>query len=151
MSLIKRLSSDQRGATVIEMAMVAPFLATLLIGMVDLSRGYSAKLQLEQAAQRAIEKVMQGNKTTTVYATLQAEGAAAAGVLPTAVEVDYWLECNGTRQSSYDSNCPSGQSYARYLAVTITKKYKPMFSTRFAGAEADGNYTLVGKSGIRVQ
>ena len=151
MKLINTLRRDQRGAAIIEMAMAAPILSLMLIGMVDLSRGYSAKLQLEQAAQRSIEKVMQGSKNTTVYDSLKTEAATAAGVAESAVAVDYWLECNGSRAGDYETNCATGQSYARYLSVEITKVYRPMFKMRFLGAKADGTYDLKGKAGIRVQ
>ena len=53
---LSRLRNDKRGAAIIELGLAAPILATMLIGMVDLGRGYSMKLQLEQAAQRAIER-----------------------------------------------------------------------------------------------
>lgn len=145
------LARDERGTSAIEMALALPILASLLVGMVDLSRGYAAKLQLEQAAQRSIEKAMQGTKSSTLYDTLRVEGAAAANVSPTAVVVDYWLECAGVRQAIFETNCNAGQTYARYLTVEITKIYSPMFSARFAGANADGNYTLRGKAGLRVQ
>ena len=151
MNLINTLRRDQRGAAIIEMAMAAPILSLMLIGMVDLSRGYSAKLQLEQAAQRSIEKVMQGSKNTTVYDSLKTEAATAAGVAQTAVTVDYWLECNGSRAADYETNCATGQTYARYLSVEITKVYTPMFKMKFLGAKADGTYDLKGKAGIRVQ
>ena len=52
-----RLARDDRGASIVELALVVPIMGSLLIGMVDLSRAYSHKLKLEQAAQRAIEKV----------------------------------------------------------------------------------------------
>ena len=65
MMCFKRLSQDEGGASIIELALVAPILATLLIGMVDLSRAYSRKLMLEQAAQRAIEKIQQYQSTTS--------------------------------------------------------------------------------------
>jgi Flp pilus assembly protein TadG len=154
-----RLARDCSGASIVEMALTAPFLATLVIGMVDISRGYSAKVQLTQSAQRAIEKAMQGEKTTDLYDTLKAEGATAAGVAQSAVAVKYWLECNGVSQyttaanmaTDYDKVCPSGQTYARYVTVDITKVFTPMFSTRFAGSNADGTYTLHGTAGIRVQ
>jgi Flp pilus assembly protein TadG len=156
---LSTLARDSRGASVVELALVAPFISALLIGMVDISRGYSAKVQLTQAAQRAIEKAMQGEKTTDLYDTLQAEGASAAGVATSAVTVKYWLECNGVSQytsaatmtADYDKVCSTGQTYARYLTVDITKTFTPMFSTKFAGANADGTYTLHGKAGIRVQ
>jgi Flp pilus assembly protein TadG len=153
------LARDDRGASIIELALVAPFMATLLIGMVDISRGYSAKVQLTQAAQRAIEKAMQGEKNTDLYDTLQAEGASAAGVATSAVTVKYWLECNGVSQytsaatmtADYDKVCTSGQTYARYVSIDITKSYSPMFSTKWAGANSDGSYTLHGTASIRVQ
>ena len=156
---IRALSSDERGASIVELALAAPFMATLIIGMVDISRGYSAKVQLTQAAQRAVEKAMQGSKTTDLYDTLKAEAATTAGVAQSAVTVKYWLECNGvskytsaaTMTADYDQVCSSGQTYARYVSVDITKTYTPMFSTKWAGAAADGSYTLHGYAGIRVQ
>lgn len=153
------LGRDERGASIIELALMAPFLATMIIGMVDLSRGYSAKVALVQAAQRSIEHAMQGEKETDLYDTLQQEAATAAGVSTSAVEVRYWLECNGVSQmtsvatmtADYDHVCPSGQTYARYVSVDITKTYTPIFGTKWAGANADGTYTLHGKAGLRVQ
>ena len=58
-NFILRLRSDERGATIIELALAVPFFAALLIGIIDLSRAYSMKLKLEQSAQRAIEKIEQ--------------------------------------------------------------------------------------------
>ncbi len=62
MKRLSHLFRDERGTSVIELALVAPILASLVIGMSDLSRAYSAKLQLEQAAQRSIEKAMNGEE-----------------------------------------------------------------------------------------
>lgn len=158
MSRFRNLLRDDRGASIIELAFVAPIFATMLVGMTDLSRGFSAKLQLTQAAQRSIEKVMQTSFQTGAVDTLKAEAASAAGVDVSAVTIDYWLQCNGVRQNgvdkatAYNGVCPNGQAYARYIQVEITKVYTPMFTkVKFAGANADGTYTLHGKAGIRVQ
>ncbi len=156
------LSRDERGASIIEMALVAPFLATLVIGMIDISRGYSAKLQLEQAAQRAIEKAMQGmqgDESTDIFESLKAEAAATADVDENDVTVRYWLECNGVSQNSnpanmaadYEKVCPGGQYYSRHLNVTIEKVYTPMFQVRWLGSNPDGSFDLVGEAGLRVQ
>lgn len=152
------LARDDRGASIIEMGLMLPILASLLIGMVDISRAYSAKLQLEQAAYRAIEKVQQYNTSASTYDTLKAEaGSAARGAGFTAVTdndvtIDYWLECNGTRAADYNSNCTSGQTYARWITVDITAKFTPMFSSsRWPGSNTDGTYTLHGKAGLRTQ
>lgn len=149
--MARNLLRSDAGSTVVEMALVAPFLAALLIGMVDLSRAYSTKLQLEQAAQRTIEKVAQQTQVSTDYtAALKAEGASAAGVAESAVSPDFWLECDGARES-FTGACDAGESFARYVTVEITKTYTPLFSVRFAGANADGTYTLHGEAGVRIQ
>lgn len=160
--MMKRLSHilrDERGTSIIELALLAPLLASLVIGMTDISRAASAKLRLEQSAQRAIEKAMNGDKEEELFETLQAEAMAAADVAEDAVEVRYWLECNGVSQNSspssmstdYEKVCPDGQSYARYVNVRIEKDYTPMFSSEWLGANPDGTFTLIGEAGIRVQ
>ena len=150
--LFRSLAGDERGASLIEMAMVAPVFASMLIGMVDISRAYSAKLQLEQAAYRSIEKVQQYRTTTDTYTTLQAEAASAAGVATSAVTVDPWLECDGVRQVSYTGICTGTQVPTRYITVTIQKMFTPMFGSRyFPRANSNGTYTLTGQSGLRTQ
>ena len=109
--MFKSLARDEQGTSLIEMAMVAPVLGSMLLGMVDICRAYSAKLQLEQAAYRSIEKVQQYRTTSDTYTTLQAEAASAAGVATSAVTVDPWLECNGTRQSDYLGVCAGPRAF----------------------------------------
>lgn len=149
---LPRFVKDDRGAAIMELALVAPIIASLLIGMVDLSRAYSYKLQLEQSAQRAIEKVQQYQTSTSTYGTLQTEAATAAGVPTSNVTIDYWLECNGTRAASYDSVCGGGQTYARWVTVTVVGTFTPMFRSKYyPRANADGTFTVQGKTGMRTQ
>jgi Flp pilus assembly protein TadG len=149
---LPRFVKDDRGAAIMELALVAPIIASLLIGMVDLSRAYSYKLQLEQAAQRAIEKVQQYQTSTSTYGTLQTEAATAAGVPTSNVTIDYWLECNGTRAASYDSVCAGGQTYARWVTVTVQGTFTPMFRSKYyPRANANGTFTIQGKTGMRTQ
>ena len=160
MKKIRTLLRSESGNSFVEMAMVAPVLTTMLIGMVDLSRAYSAKLQLEQSAQRTIELVMQQQAADDDYvAALKAEGAAAADVAESAVTPDNWLECSAdgtswTRHADgFNASCDAATPlYARYVSVDIAKGYKPLFSSRyFPGASVNGTYTLHGKAGIRIQ
>lgn len=145
------LAKDEQGASIIELAIVAPILASLLIGMVDLSRAYSYKLKLEQASQRAIEKIQQYQATTSTYSTLKDEAAAAAGVPASNVTIDYWLECNGVR-AAYNSVCADDETYARWVQVDITGTYTPMFrSKHYPSANADGTFTIHGIAGMRTQ
>lgn len=158
MQKLRNLAADDRGTSLIELALATPIFAAVLMGMVDLSRAYSERLQLEQATQRAIEKVFNNQTQSTSYNTLKAEAVSAAHdagyttVTATDVTIDYWLECNGVRQATYDAKCPDGQMYARYLNVAIRKKFVPSFGTKyFPGANSDGTFTLRADAGIRTQ
>lgn len=156
---IFRLARDERGTSVIELALVLPLLATLVVGMIDTSSAFSAKLHLEQAAQRSIEKAMNGEKETALFQTLQSEAMAAAGVGQGAVTVRYWLECNGVSQNTsvatmdadYGKKCADNVPYSRYVNVRILKVYRPMLRAMVPGANADGSFTMAGEAGVRVQ
>jgi Flp pilus assembly protein TadG len=155
--LVRTLAADERGASIIELALVAPVFASLLIGMVDISRAYSSKLQLEQAAQRAIEKVQQYQTTSSTYDTLRTEAATAAGITATTSNptVRYWLQCDSNARlygSASETNCTGTQTYQRYVEVTVTKPFTPMFGTRFfPRANSDGTYTLSATAALRTQ
>ena len=147
-----RLVRDQRGTSVIELAIAAPILSVMLIGMVDLSRAYSGKLQVEQAAQRTIEKVQRNGFTLGDQTSLQTEAETAAGAGSSATVVAS-LECTSSGGTvtvkAYNQSC-SGDTYARYVRVQITKPYTPFFRLRF-GIAANANYTLHGNAVLRVQ
>lgn len=164
MRTLLNLNRDERGASIIELALTAPFLAAMVIGMVDISRGYHAKLTLEQVAQRAVEKAMQGmqgDDSTDIFDGLKAETAAAAQIDEEDVTVTYWLECNGVSQNTggtagmaadYEKVCPNSTDvFSRHMNVRLEKTYTPMFKTKFLGSNADGTFTLVGEAGLRVQ
>jgi Flp pilus assembly protein TadG len=146
----KSLARDTRAAAVIELALIAPILATMVIGATEISAGYSARLQLEQAAQRIVEKWQGNNFDTTKIDDYKAEAATAAGVASSAVTIDYWVECSGTRQGSFTATCASLAVTSRYANIDIQKNYTPMFSTRFLG-NTTGTYVLHGKAGVRFQ
>ena len=169
------LASDERGAAIIELALVAPVLALMTIGIVDMSNAFSRKLALEQGAQRAIEKIMQTTEVDTVEGTLKTEavcqvnGTNTDGTCKTSpittsnVTVTYRLECTdsgGTiaAQTSTDATafdaftCGSGTTReARYIEVNVTDKYTPMFPVHFASYNGDGTYHMSATAGMRTQ
>ncbi len=154
----RRLSRDERGASVIELALVLPFFGSMVVGVTDISRAYSQKLLLEQSAYRAIEKVQQYQSNASTYNTLKTEAVAAAtaagfsDVTTNSVTVDYWLECNGVRQSDYNTTCTTEAGTARWITIDITHNFTPMFaSSKWPGSNSDGTYTLHGRAGLRTQ
>jgi Flp pilus assembly protein TadG len=155
-----RLGGDESGTSVIELALVAPLLASFLVGMVDLSRAYSFQLGLQQVVQRSIEKVQQYQESTSTFSTMQNEvvsASQAAGYTDVSatngsVALDFWLECDGVRQADYESSCSAGQNYARYVSVSVHSKFTPIFQTSyFPGSNADGTYTITSEAGMRTQ
>jgi hypothetical protein len=86
------------------------------------------------------------------YGTEATTAATAAGYSGSTATVDYWLECNGVRQTDPTVPCTTGQTYARYVTVTVSNSYTPLFPSRaWPGANAQGNIPVSGYAGIRVQ
>ena len=159
--LLARLRSENRGAAVIELAMIAPVLALLTIGVVDMSNGFGRKLRLEQAAQRSIEKVMQTTGSLTVEETIaneavcQFNGTDEDGVCLTApmtvddVTVVHRLECDGVETT--DPDCPTGQQESRWVQVTVEDDYSPLFPVHFSGVDDGGKYHIEATAGMRTE
>jgi Flp pilus assembly pilin Flp len=146
---LKNLRRDDRGAAVVELAIVSPMIALLTVGVIDMSNGFSRKLKIEQAAQRSIEKIMNTSATDTIENTLAAEAATQANVPVSQVTVAYLLECDGVVTEGED--CPAGQSVSKWISVSVTDRYEPMFTRHFAGISGDGTYHLEATAGVRIQ
>jgi Flp pilus assembly protein TadG len=162
-ALLQKLWFDEGGASIIEMAFVAPILAGLVIGMSDLARAYSTTLLLEQAAQRTVEEVENQRSVASSYntaVTTEAGNAMSDAGFTTGntITPDSWLECssNGTswtRQSDFNGSCPNANDMtARYVSVRIQRKFTPFFPSRaWPGADANGDLTIAGYSEVRIQ
>lgn len=154
--MIDRFASilrDERGNSFIEMALAAPLIAALFVGMVDVSRAVSAKVELEQAAQRAVEKVQAQSVFKTTQASSVKSDAEAAGGTGSTATVTYWLECNhdGVKLDFDTGSCANAADpYARYVNVAIQKSFTPLYGSLFPGA-TNGTVTVKGKAIVRVQ
>lgn len=161
---IRNLRRDQRGVATIELALFSPILAAMIVGVIDMSNAFSRKLAVEQAAQRAIEKVMQTTGVKSVADTIIDEVAEQANI-PDAdkaskIKVTYSLECDGaTPQTSNDADtfdtytCPTGTvREARYIEVEVNDVYKPMFPMHFGAYDsAKQGYPIVATAGMRTK
>ena len=173
---MRTLLRTERGAAIIELALIAPVFALMTIGIVDVSNAYSRKLSLEQGAQRAIEKIMQTTQDLPVNDALKAEAVCQvngqakndAGVetcktgLITIddVAVTDTLEClaaDGSvaaTKTGADAlgDCDAGQTQTRYKSVQVTNVYKPMFPVHFLGYNSDdGGYKVIAVAGMRTE
>jgi len=148
--LAMSLAKQERGTATVELGLVAPILATLLIGVVDLTTAYNRKLTLEQATQRGIEKIMQTTTNKTVDENIVEEAAAAAGIDEDQVDLEYWLECDGVAKSDYSMDCDPDEVEARYLTLSITEQFTPMFPLAKLGF-THSSFTISAESGIRTR
>lgn len=171
-----KIRADERGAAIIELALVAPILALMTIGIVDMSNAYSRKLALEQGAQRAIEKIMQTTQQDTVEGTLtteavcQVNGLNADGTCKTSpisasnVTVTWRVDCTDPTSGSMISQvlttsaaadavvCGATQKTARYIQIALTDQYYPLFPIHFAEfTSSDGSYHLAAAAGMRIE
>jgi Flp pilus assembly protein TadG len=155
------LLRDKAGTATIELALAAPVLATMVIGVSDISIAYGKKLELEQAAERAMEKVMQTTGEDTPENTIKKEavcqfngstpdssGVCAGAISAANVTVTYSLKCDGV-VTAYSQDCTNTQTEVRYITATVTNTYTPMFNMHF-GTETDGKYHLSATAGVRV-
>lgn len=153
MARLSHIWRDQRGNSLIEMGLAMPLLAALLMGTVDISRGVSAQIHLEQAAQRTVEMIQAKTDFTTddidVYEA-DAEEAAGAGSV---ADVVAWLECDndGVHLDFDTGSCDEDAPYARYVSVSVTGSYTPMFSTQFFPNATGTNVPVSGNAVVRVQ
>ena len=173
---MRNLRHDESGASLIELALVAPVLALATIGLVDISNAYSAKLSLEQGAQRAIEKIMQTTQDLPVNDSLVKEAVCQVNgfdldgesgeevckdglIANSDVTVGDRLECADpdgtvlvkTGDAALD-DCAENQAETRYKSVAITAVYEPMFPIHFLGYNsADKGYRINATAGMRTK
>lgn len=174
MRRLRKLGCDSAGTAVIELALIAPVLALMIVGIADVSIAYGRRLELEQAVQRSIEKVMQTTGDTTVAGTIKKEtvcqingtnddNSCATGRLTAEeVTVTYRLECTdgagtATVQTSTDADAFDALECANasdtpvgYVQVTAVDTYTPMFKIHFGTGDNDV-YDLSATAGVRVK
>lgn len=131
--LLPALARDERGTSLIEFGFLAPFLALLTMGVIDLSRGLAERFAIQQAVSRGLELVQArpaeaaATAADVDYSFVETEVAQSAGVPESQVTLTRWLECNGTDKGDVNGACAPGEDSARYLRVRVTKDFNAEF------------------------
>lgn len=143
--------SDARGTSLIEFGVAAPILMIFLVGVTDLSRGYSEKYRLQQVVNRSLETAQIAGADND-YSYVKTEAAAAAGVPETAVTLTQFTECGGNATpKAWDDDC-GGADTARFITLSIVKSYTPLFGTvGYPNAQADGTVLMTARATLRVR
>jgi len=155
MARLRRLGRDARGVSVIEFAYIAPILMLFMLGIVDASRAYAAKLTLDQTVYRALEKATVGTNQTDYTSILTTEVQNTSGYSASdTITVSQWLECdlNGTKLA-YDAACTGTQQSTRYVQLRVDRVFAPTFNYGkwFLGAGSNGQITLSSTHTVRMQ
>lgn len=151
-SFLRRIAGCHAGTSTIELAIIAPILVMLVFLASDVAMAFRMKLKLQTAAERTAELAVSGGLDSTAYSNLAVDAAAAAGVTTDKVTVTDTLLCNGTAKASTTDTCASTEQSKRYIALTISDNYKPMFaSLGSAGWSATQGVPLTGFASVRLQ
>jgi Flp pilus assembly pilin Flp len=173
--LIQRLHRSEDGTATIELAVVVTVLATMLIGVVDITTAFNRKMELEQALQRSLEKIMNTTTFTTPTQTIKEEVALAVrGIEEEEISVDYLLECDNVIQEQSGSpeptapantseaavpeaeepdasaGCDPSEVQRRYITATVTDQFEPFFPLHKLGI-AGSAFTISARAGMRVE
>ncbi|GAY20836.1 MULTISPECIES: TadE/TadG family type IV pilus assembly protein [Sphingobium] len=157
--MMKRLLSDRYGNSTVELAIIMPVLVLLTCMAGDVAMAFKAKIGLQRAAERTAQLAAAGGytndttDTSKAYNNLAADAAAAAGVPTGNVTVTPTLLCNATVQTaSPEVPCPDGQQTKRYVAISISGSYTPMFAKLAPGSRwSSQGIALTGSASVRLQ
>ncbi|TRW42942.1 TadE/TadG family type IV pilus assembly protein [Georgenia yuyongxinii] len=120
----------ERGAAVVEFALVLPLLLLLVLGIVEFGRAYHLQTQLSGAAREAVREMALHNNADSARATAR---AYAVG-----------LDLTNAQISVTPTTCLSSPS-APTATATVTVTYPMDFLTGLVGAD----FTLTGKGTMR--
>jgi Flp pilus assembly pilin Flp len=150
---LQRFWRSADGVGAIEFAIVAPFLALLAMGVVDVSRAIASVFTLQQAVNRGIELAVVGTRDADLE-NVRSEGARAAGVPLSQARLEIWLECNGSRMQNFDQVCE--QLSARFLRLELQNNFRPTFlggplTRLIPAARPDGTIPFKTSATVRLQ
>lgn len=139
---------EDRGISAVEFALVAPFLFTFILGVVDLGFGFQAKMAVTQAAQAGTYYAMVNGYQSSGIKSAVSNSTGTSGI--TAPNPTQSCGCpSGTAvtTSSCGGNCPNGQAAGTY--VTVSAQYQ--YSTILTYPGLPSPMTLTATSMLRIK
>jgi len=124
---------SERGASLVEIALLLPFLGLLLLGVIDFGRAFYLSIEVQNAAEAAALYGAQNITDTTGIENAAVNDAAnVPGMSTSSVTVTTGCECsNGTSSQSpcpgTPPTCPA--NVVNFVQVTTSATYKPWFSS----------------------
>jgi Flp pilus assembly protein TadG len=128
MRICKNFFAHEQGSSLVETALVTPFLLLLAVGALDLGRAFYLANEIAGAAQAGAEYGMQNPTDTTGMRAAATSNAPDVPGLQVATP-QYGCECSdGTSYSANCSSTPSCSTNVVYrVNVTVSDTYTPTF------------------------
>ncbi len=138
-SWLSRLAAGFRacvcGSVAIELALLTPVLAALLIGSVDLGTYIYEKMQLQSASRAGAQYAIQSDGNAEDTAGISAAVLASSADLDAGVAITSAAFCgciDGSETALSDTTgcsttCPGGDFPGLSVRVTVTNTYTPIF------------------------
>jgi Flp pilus assembly protein TadG len=133
LATLRRCGTDRSGASLIEFALIAPLLISLLGGATDLGGAIALSLRVENAARTAAQYITRKPSDTAgaqTVALTTLSGISGASVVVGAMV----CQCppagsatGGAVVSCTNNTCATG--VAQYVTVTATAPFTPIFPT----------------------
>ncbi|MCP5381612.1 MAG: pilus assembly protein [Kordiimonadaceae bacterium] len=132
-----KLLSDERGASLVEMALILPILLLLMVGSLDLGSAFVRKMELSNAAKAGIQyamvrKPVEGDVTAISNAVTESIGDT--GNDTTDIDVELYCMCDGAKQLC--TNVCADENVSAFVNVTVTENYTtPYFNYNWLFSE----------------
>lgn len=121
--------ADSRGIAAVEFAIIAPVVLLLLAGATDLGRAVESSIRLENAARAGAQFALRAPNDT---AGIRAAAEAGAGPGATVTVTRPPCQCptaTGANGAVVDCNASCATGMARYVRISITQPFVPLFPT----------------------
>ncbi len=120
-----RLLRDDRGTSLIELAIVAPVLAGLMLGMVDVSLLVQRRLAMQEATAQLANIAASTPPTALTLAGLQTAGARLAHVPEDQITLALGIRCNNGPIQPLGAVCDLGQQSSNMLTIRLQDQFGP--------------------------
>ena len=157
---LQRKACD-RGQSLLEFALMAPFLLLLMVGVIEIGRAIYYTVEVNNAATAGVQYGAQDTLTAQNFALMQSSATADAnfpGNKMTAIAVNgcycdagTGTSCTypiiGQNQCTPEFSCPNGEQVVECVQVTTHATFDPLFG--FPGLPA--KYQANGQAVLRVR
>lgn len=148
--IARALARQDGGNATIELALVAPVLLTMALGVIDLAMGFSHKMQMQHYAQVGADYVVATLETNPQASDVKDEVANASGLDKGKISISEWVECDGVKNPNETQCAKIDALQYNFMQIDVSDTYQPMLDIPGL-ADYVGNTRNVGSVTVRTK